>query len=164
MADKAKAVAEKKITLNSLEEGIAKFSNAEEVKAAIANGTVVAEIDVATVDNDKFSGDYVRLSLGPEAKDDASVVAALKVICGGAIFVEGEKQDDGTVKESRKPSVAKFALYGSDLAARGKVSQQIKAAAQGPEKKIEQMVKLLMSMNASLSEDAAREQVALLTA
>lgn len=153
-----KSKAEKKITV-TLEEGIAKFPNADEVKAAIAAGTVSATLDTVEIESGKFSGDYVRLDLGPNAKTDAEIVEALRVICGGSIFNAPEADDKGVVKDSRKPSLVKFALYGSDLNARSRTSQQIKAQAVSPDKTIAKMVDNMLKMKPTLTREAAESMV-----
>ena len=160
MANETKAPAEKKIIINDLNEAIGKLDNADAVKAAVAAGLVKAEIDTVDVESGKFSGDYVRLSLGEAVTDDSTALAAITVICGGKVIVPDSKDDKGNaVDNSRKASVVKFALYGADLANRSRVSQQIKSAAQGPEKKIEQMAKLLKSQKPELSDEQALDLV-----
>jgi hypothetical protein len=99
---------------------------------------VKAELDVVGVEEGKFLGDYVRLSLGDNVKTEKQVWAALLAIASGNLRAP-MKEDDPSVPDTRKPSLEKFALYGADLAARGRTSQRVRSAAEGPEKAIEKM-------------------------
>ncbi len=131
--------AKKVLTLESVEVGIAELVTDEIVAANISElvkaGIVAAVLDEVEVEAGKFSGDYVRFSVGENAKTEKQIIAALTAIAGGNLSVS--KADDGT--EERKPSLVKFALYGADLNARSRTSQRIRTAAEGPEKAIEKM-------------------------
>lgn len=145
MADKVKAEAKKVLTLASVEAGIAELVTdgivAENVAELISKGLVKAELDEVEVEAGKFSGDYVRFSVGENAKSDKQVIAALTAICGGFLNFQpdtAEGAEEGSI-DTRKPCVVKFTLYGADLNARSRTSQRIKALAEGPEKAIEKM-------------------------
>lgn len=159
---KTESTATKVLTLESVEAGIAEMITegllAADVKDLIAQGIIKAEIDQAEVDKGKFSGDYVRLSLGPNCKTDEDAVVALVMIAGGnlrAPLKEKAKADDPDVADLRKPSLEKFALYGADLNARSRVSQRVRAAAEGPEKAIERMADQLQKAKPGLSREKA---------
>jgi hypothetical protein len=168
MAEKSKA--EKKITLANVESGLTKndFDNIEQVKQAIADGLVKAELDVVEVENGKFSGDYVKLTPGPKALEAPlpdfdtlhPLIKALVIISGGNLVapMKETKEGEPEARNERKPNLVKYAIYGSDLAARSTTSQRIKTAAQGPEKSIERMAEML-SKTKGIPLDEAREQV-----
>lgn len=147
----------KKIVLASVEQGLAEMQ-AEgfipaEVTALIAQGIIKAELDIATVDEDTYSGDYVRLTLGDNAKTDDDVIMGLLMIAAGNL--RAPFKEDGVTRDMRKPSLEKFALYGADLAARSRVSQRVKAAAEGPEKAIERMADQMQKAKPGLSREKA---------
>jgi len=143
--DAKKEPATKVVTLASVEAGIAELVKdgivGENVSTLIEQGIVKAELDVVEVEAGKFSGDYVRFSIGEKAKTDKQVIAALVAISGGNLTAPAKTGDDAEEGETddRKPSLVKFALYGADLNARSRTSQRVKSAAEGPEKAIEKM-------------------------
>jgi hypothetical protein len=146
MAKKEKVQGTKVITLENVEAGLSDMLSegtiTENTLELIENGFIKAELDEVGVDEGKFLGDYVRLSVGEKAKTDKQVIAALLAIAGGNLRAP-MKEDEPTVADTRKPSLEKFALYGADLAARGRTSQRIRSAAEGPEKAIERMADLI---------------------
>lgn len=159
-ADASKAT--KVLTLESVEAGIEEMITegllAADIRDLIEAGIIKAEIDQAEVDKGKFAGDYVRLALGPNCKTDEDAVVALVMISGGnlrAPLKEKAKADDPDVADLRKPSLEKFALYGADLNARSRVSQRVRAAAEGPEKAIERMADQLQKAKPGLSREKA---------
>ena len=150
-----KAPAQKVITITDLNAAIAELDNADQIREAVESGLVKAEIDLVEVDDRKYSGDYVRLTVGPNAQTDEDVVRALVVISGGNL--RAPKKEGSDEPDNRAPNMEKFTIYGSDLAARSRVSQQIKAKAEGPDKAIEQMAKLLVKNKPGTSLEQARE-------
>ena len=150
--------AQKMFSLDSVDAGInemiAEGYLPEEVRGMIKSGQIVAEIDQAEIEKGTFSGDYVRLSLGPDSafEDQADAATALVVICGGNL--RAPKRDDGE-SDTRKPSLEKFALYGADLAARSRVSQRIRGLTEGPEKAIEKMADQIQRAKPGTSRDKA---------
>lgn len=155
-ASKTESTATKVLTLESVQAGIDEMITegllAADIRDLIAGGIIKAEIDQAEVDKGKFSGDYVRLSLGENCKTDEDAVVALVMIAGGNL--RAPKKDDGS-PDLRKPSLEKFALYGADLNARSRVSQRVRAAAEGPEKAIERMADQLQKAKPGLSREKA---------
>ena len=136
-----KEPAKKVVTLASIEAGIGELVTdgivAANISELVASGLVKAELDEVEVEAGKFSGDYVRFSVGENAKTDEQVIAALVAIAGGNLTAPAKTEGEGS--DERKPSLVKFALYGADLNARSRTSQRVKAAAEGPEKAIEKM-------------------------
>jgi len=133
--------AKKVVTLADVNAGIQELITdgvvAQNITELIEAGIVKAELDEVEVEAGKFSGDYVRLSIGEKADTDKKVIAAMTAIAGGNL--RPPKAEEGDGPDTRKPSVVKFLLYGADLSARSRTSQRIKAAAEGPEKAIEKM-------------------------
>jgi hypothetical protein len=142
MAKKEKEAGTKVVTLESVDAGLGEMLSegliTDQTLDLIEKGFIKAELDVVGVESDKFLGDYVRLSLGDNAKTEKQVIAALLAISGGNLRAP-MKEDDPKVADTRKPSLEKFTLYGADLAARGRTSQRVRSAAEGPEKAIEKM-------------------------
>jgi hypothetical protein len=140
MAKNEKEPAKKVVVLADVAAGIAELVKdgivAENVTDLIEKGIVKAELDEVEVEAGKFSGDYVRFSVGENAKTDKQVIAALVAISGGNLTAPLNDEQEA---DQRKPSLVKFALYGADLNARSRTSQRVKAAAEGPEKAIEKM-------------------------
>lgn len=153
----AESTATKVLTLESVEAGIAEMITEgllpEDVRGLIESGVIKAEIDQAEVEKGKYSGDYVRLSLGENCKTDEDAVVALVMISGGNL--RAPMKEDGKTADLRKPSLEKFALYGADLNARSRVSQRVRAAAEGPEKAIERMADQLQKAKPGLSREKA---------
>jgi len=144
---KEKTESKKVIILPDVETGLSEMLNDglinETTLDLIEKKMIKAELDEVGVESDKFTGDYVRFSLGENAKTEKQIVAALLAIAGGNLRAP-MKEDEPEVADTRKPSLEKFALYGADLAARGRTSQRIRSAAEGPEKAIERMANDLM--------------------
>ena len=112
----------------------------------------------------KYSGDYVKLSLGEKATDPESILAAMQAIAGGNLTAPASTAKDakeGDV-DNRAPSVVKFFLYGADLAARSRTSQRIKAAAEGPDKAIESMAKTIVKNKPNTTMEQARAMARML--
>lgn len=148
---------EKKVFVASVEQGIADLiaegQLPAEVPGLIEQGIIKAVIDQANVDDDKFSGDYIRLTLGDGAKTDDDVIMGLLMIANGNL--RAPFKEDGETRDMRKPSLEKFALYGADLASRSRVSQRVKAAAEGPERAIERMADQLQKAKPGMSREKA---------
>jgi hypothetical protein len=164
MANETKTAGEKKITITDLSAAVAELDGAgtkserTTLRDAIAAGLVKAEVDEASVENGKYTGDYVRLSLGDKATDSASILSAMQAIASGNLTAP--TGDDGKA-DDKAPSVVKWFLYGADLAARSRTSQRIKTAAAGPEKTIERMAKDLAAKK-NIDLETARAMVAAL--
>jgi hypothetical protein len=159
----SKSTAEKKIVITDLEAAIGDLfdQNADAVKnlrSAISAGLVKAEIAEVKVEEGKYSGDYVKLSLGDKATDSDSVMLAMMAIAAGNLTTP--KGDDGE-DDDRAPAVTKWFLYGADLASRSRTSQQVKAAAEGPDKAIEKMAQTIVKNNPKISLERAREKARL---
>jgi hypothetical protein len=160
-----KEPAKKVVTLESVEAGITELINdgivAANINELISRGVVKAELDEVEVEAGKFSGDYVRFSIGEKATTEKLVIAALVAIGGGNLTPPAKEDGDGV--DERKPSLVKFALYGADLNARSRTSQRVKAAAEGPEKAIEKMADQIQKAKpGKFSREAAIEMARML--
>lgn len=165
MADEKKKPAEKKITITDLAAAVKELDSTGELQKAIDAGLVKAEIEEVEIEGGKFSGDYVKLTVGEKAESDTDVVRALVAIAAGNLkppVKVSEKEGEEDEVDTRAPSVVKFFTYGADLAARSRTSQRIKAAAQGPEKSIERMAELLSKTKGISLEDAKAMVAALM--
>jgi len=155
-----KEPAKKVVVLESVEAGLTELITdgivSADIKALIEAGIVSAELDTVDVEAGKFSGDYVRFSVGEKATTDEDVVKALVAIAGGNLTSPAKTDGEGV--DERKPSLVKFALYGADLNARSRTSQRVKAAAEGPEKNIEKMADIIQkSKPGKFTREAALE-------
>ena len=156
MADEVKA--DKKIVITSLKDAIAKMERGEEIATAIADGMVKAELAEVKIEAGKFSGDYVKLTLGDNAKTDDQIIETMILIAGGNLTQPFKKDADGEDTEEideRAPSLVKHFFYGADLAARSATSQAIKRVAQGPEKQIEKMADQIQKAKPNMSREKA---------
>lgn len=160
-AEKAKA--EKKVVISDLNTAVGELfdGNAEQVaqlRRAIESGLVKAEVAEVTINDNQFSGDYVKLSLGEAAVDDASILNAMRAIAGGNLTLPVTTNEKGEEEvDERAPAVTKWFLYGADLASRSRTSQRIKAAAEGPEKAIESMAKTIVKNKPGTTMEQARQ-------
>jgi hypothetical protein len=146
---KTKAVeGQKVVTLDSLEAGITELVNdgivGANINELIEAGQVKAELDLVEVEAGKFTGDYVRFSIGEKATSAKQIMAALQAISGGNLNAPVKEDGEEGELDWRKPSLVKFCLYGADLNARSRTSQRVKSAAEGPEKAIEKMAANIM--------------------
>lgn len=157
-----KAPAEKKVVISDLATAVKEMEGGETIQKAIDAGLVKAALEEVEIESGKYSGDYVKLTLGEKATDEASIIAALVAISGGNLTAP--KAEDSDEPDNRKPSLVKFALYGADLAARSRTSQRIKAASQGPDKAIEKMADILVKNKPNLSKEQALEMARALMA
>lgn len=157
MADvkESKVEAEMKVFVNDVAAELLVLDPSGALTQAVKDGIVSAEIAEVTIDSGKYSGQYVKLTPGPKVTDEASFVAFAKAVSNGNIFApkaEGEDEPD-----TRAPHAVKHLVYGVDLAARSRTSQRIKAQAEGPDKDIERMAKILIKAKPGVSMDDARE-------
>ena len=144
--------AEKKIVITDLAKAIEQMENGKEIAEAISDGLLKAEVAEVKVEAGKFSGDYVKLTLGDNAKTDEQILDMMTLIAGGNFTPPVD--DDGEA-DDRKPSVVKHFFYGADLAARSATSQAVKREAQGPEKAIERMADNIQKAKPGMSREKA---------
>ena len=139
---------QKVVTLDSLEAGITELVNdgivGANINELIEAGQVKAELDLVEVEAGKFTGDYVRFSIGEKATSAKQIMAALQAISGGNLNAPVKEDGEEGELDWRKPSLVKFCLYGADLNARSRTAQRVKSAAEGPEKAIEKLAANIM--------------------